>query len=93
MIRFLRLAACAAALAFLMTAPPANAAPRLSKADKAWIATWIADRKATKAKPAALRKYCACMHEVVEDNRPFGITELERAYPPVHQQCWDQYRR
>ena len=68
-------------------------AARLTPADKAWIATCVADRKASKAKPAALRKYCACMHAVVEDNRPFEITELERTYPPVHQQCWNKHRR
>ena len=27
------------------------------------------------------------MQQMVEDNQPFGITELERSYPPAHIMC------
>ena len=66
--------------------------PKFSAADKAWIDTCIAQRKASNARPAAMRNYCTCMHDVVENNQPFGITELERTYPPVHEGCWSKYR-
>ncbi len=82
------LMSCVLALAF----SPAHAA-KLSDADKAWIDKCVSDRKASKAKPGALRKYCVCMHDVVDNNQPFEITELERTYPPVHRQCWKQAGR
>ena len=71
----------------LSAAVSAHAAP-LTPADRAWIEQCIAARKAGSDKPSALRIYCRCMQEVVEDNQPFGITELERTYPPAHRQCW-----
>lgn len=72
--------------AMLAAAPCAHAA-KLSAADKAWIDTCVKQRKGTAEGVAALRRYCVCMHEVVEDNRPFAITELERNYPPAHRSC------
>jgi hypothetical protein len=69
---------------------PAEAA-RLTPADKAWIDKCVADRKQSGDKPAALRKYCTCMHAIVEDNQPFGVTELERSYPPAHESCARKY--
>ena len=69
--------------------PPAGhagAAP-LSAADLAWIETCIADRKLEGLDPVKLRKYCACMQEIVEDNEPFSVSELEHSYPPAHVMC------
>jgi hypothetical protein len=64
-------------------------AAKLTAADRVWIDTCISQRKASNEKPAKLRKYCACMQEVVEGNQPFeSITDLERTYPPAHQMCW-----
>jgi hypothetical protein len=80
------------AVALLTTVTPAFAAKR-SVADKAWIETCIQQRQASREKPAALRRYCVCMQAVVEDNRAFEITELERTYPPAHQVCWKQAGR
>ena len=77
--------------AALIVASPASAATKLSAADKVWIGKCVAERKGND-KPAALRGYCTCMHEVVDDNQPLGITELERSFPPAHQQCWKQHR-
>ncbi|CAN5205928.1 hypothetical protein BH10PSE11_BH10PSE11_15530 [soil metagenome] len=63
-------------------------AAKLTAADRAWIDTCISQRKASSEKPAKLRKYCACMQEVVDNNQPFeSITDLERTYPPAHQMC------
>ena len=67
---------------------PAFAA-KLSPADRAWIDTCIAQRKSSRESSAKLKKYCACMQEIVDDNEPFeNITALERTYPPAHEQCW-----
>ena len=72
----------------LTSSAPASAA-KLTAADRAWIDTCMAQRKAGQEKPARLRKYCACMQAVVEDNQPFdSITALERSYPPAHDMCW-----
>jgi hypothetical protein len=72
----------------LTLSAPASAA-KLTAADRAWIDTCMAQRKASQATPARLRKYCACMQDIVEDNRPFeNITALERTYPPAHEMCW-----
>lgn len=68
------------------TAMPAQAA-KLTAADRAWIESCVKQRDATREKRAALRRYCVCMQGIVEDNRPFEITELERAYSPAHLMC------
>lgn len=63
-------------------------AAKLTAADKAWIEKCVSDRKQSSLAPAALRKYCGCMQQVVDDNQPFeSITELERTYPPAHRVC------
>lgn len=67
-------------------------AAKLSAADQAWINTCITQRKDVKETPARLRNYCICMHDVVDDNQPFDITELERTYPPIHEFCVKKYR-
>ena len=64
-------------------------AAKPTAAERAWIDTCISQRKSSKETPGRLRKYCACMQGIVEDNQPFeNITALERAYPPAHQMCW-----
>ncbi|TKT72172.1 hypothetical protein YH63_012490 [Afipia massiliensis] len=64
-------------------------AAKLIAADRAWIDACISQRKASNEKPSKLRKYCACMQGVVENNQPFqSATDLERTYPPAHQMCW-----
>jgi hypothetical protein len=37
--------------------------------------------------PVTLRKYCECMQQIVDDNEPFTVSELERSYPPAHAMC------
>jgi hypothetical protein len=76
----------ALALGLSVGANPAGAAP-LSAADLAWIETCIADRKLEALDPVKLRKYCACMQEIVDDNEPFSVSELEHSYPPAHVMC------
>jgi len=62
----------------------------LRPADIAWIEKCIADRKLEELDPTPLRKYCACMQDIVEDNEPFTVTELERSYPPAHLMCTEK---
>jgi hypothetical protein len=81
------IAACGLAGA-LLAAVPATAA-ELSAADLAWIDTCIADRMIEQLNPARLRKYCECMQEIVENNEPLTVSELEHSYPPAHVMCHD----
>ena len=76
-----------AGLAVLPLASGPAFAAEPDAADRAWIETCIADREGERLDPESLRKYCACMQEIVEDNRPFGVRELERSYPPAHEMC------
>lgn len=88
MTRFAALSIVGLGLLCAMGAHSDAAAAKLTAADKAWIAKCISDRKQSTLTPVALRKYCVCMQEVVEDNRPFeSITDLERTYPPAHRVC------
>jgi len=64
----------------------------LDAAGTAWIETCIADRKNEGLERAKLRYYCACMQDIVEDNEPFTVTELERSYPPAHLMCTEKAR-
>jgi hypothetical protein len=78
----------ALALLAAVGAADAGIAAALSPEDLAWIDNCVADRAANDFEPKALRAYCVCMQEIVEDNRPFAsITELERTYPPAHVMC------
>jgi hypothetical protein len=62
----------------------------LSAADLAWIDKCIADSKIEQLDPVKLRKYCECMQQIVDDNEPFTVSELEHSYPPAHAMCHDQ---
>lgn len=86
--RFAALSLVALGLLGIAAAHDRAAAAKFIPVDKAWIDTCVADRKAEKLKPTALRQYCACMQAVVDNNEPFeSITALERTYPPAHQNC------
>ncbi len=78
------------ALAIFIVAVSGTAfAAKLTPAERAWIDTCISQRKASNETSTKLRKYCACMQAIVEDNQPFeSATDLERTYPPAHQMCW-----
>ena len=71
----------------LAPASPASAA-ELTTADRAWIAACV-DRLKNESAPGEDTKlrYCTCMHEQFDDNRPVTQTEMERLYPPVHRGC------
>ena len=75
------------AVALAALSPREAPAEKLSAADKAWIETCVAQRTERQRDTVALGKYCSCMQQIVEDNTPFGITELERSYPPAHLMC------
>jgi hypothetical protein len=86
----------AAALGILGAALFSSAlyAAKPTAADLAWINTCISQRKSSNEPPARLRKYCACMQQIVEDNQPFeNVTALERTFPPAHQMCWSDAGR
>ncbi len=53
----------------------------------AWIAKCVSEREREQPARGKLREYCACMQDIVEDNEPFTVTELERSYPPAHLMC------
>lgn len=73
-----------------VTASGAASAGEPSAADIAWIDKCVADRALEKLDPVKLRKYCACMQGIVEDNEPFTVTGLERSYPPAHVMCMEE---
>ena len=77
--------ALAAILAFSY---PADAAPKLSAADKAWIDT-CANRLSSgeRKTPKSARIYCTCMHEQVENNEDMSQSDLEHSWPPMHLSC------
>ncbi len=83
----LREAAGLAAIAsvFLVHSPPAAAGP-------AWIQQCVDLRRDIGKPRSAVRRYCACMNEIVDEDQPAGISELERAYPPAHRACFDKAR-
>ena len=70
----------AGAFAFLI-APGSVFAEDPGAADLAWIDKCVADRKPEQLDPTALRKYCGCMQQIVEDNEPFTVAELEHLIP------------
>lgn len=73
-------------IAVLILSQAADAAPKLSAADKAWIGTCVNTHVTErKMKPKASRVYCVCMHKQVESNE--DIDALERSWPPVHRFC------
>jgi hypothetical protein len=79
----------AAVILLAATTTPVVAA-ELGAADLAWIEKCVADREIEQLDPIKLRKYCACMQQIVEDNEPFSVSELEHSYPPAHVMCHDK---
>ena len=75
-------------LALMAAMQIANAAPKLSVADKAWIDK-CANRLVTKSekKPVSAHIYCTCMHENVENNEEMSQSDLEHSWPPLHLDC------
>ena len=67
---------------------PADAAPKLSAVDKAWIDT-CANRLSSgeKKTPKSARIYCTCMHEQAENNEDMSQSDLEHSWPPMHLSC------
>lgn len=89
----MRMRSFVAAGILLLAGNATSLAAKLNAADRAWIDTCIAQRAASREKPAALRKYCVCMQRIVEDNTAYTITDLERAFPPAHRMCWTKAGR
>jgi hypothetical protein len=54
--------------------------------EKEWIAHCITQISETNKSRA--RTYCVCMAEVVDTSEKLRQTELERSFPPVHQECF-----
>jgi hypothetical protein len=84
----------AIALVVFSASIPVQAAPTLSAADKAWIekcATRLISIEKKTSRSAHI--YCACMHEMVEDNEEMSQADLEHSWPPVHLSCHKQAGR
>ena len=78
---FILLAACSTA------AIPDDTA-KLSEADRAWIGACVKQLANEPAPNEAVKqRYCTCMHEQFDDNKPVTQTEMERMYPPMHRAC------
>jgi hypothetical protein len=78
----MRLALVAIALTLILT--PASA--QQTAQDKEWIAHCIAHISETNKSRA--QAYCRCMAEAVDTSEKLRQTDLERSFPPVHQQCF-----
>ena len=81
----------AALVAALAMPGAAQAAPKLSAEDKAWIekcATRLSADEKKRKRSATV--YCTCMHEQVEDNADMTQTQMERSWPPMHLYCRKQ---
>jgi hypothetical protein len=86
----LKVGSCGAVFVVLAVTTMQAAAVGLGAADLAWIDKCIADREIEKLDPVKLRKYCTCMQQIVDDNEPFSVSELEHSYPPAHVMCQDE---
>lgn len=79
--------ALAALLAGCSMFRPDDAA-KLSEADRGWIAACVKQLADEPAPSAAVKqRYCTCMHQQFDDNKPVRQTEMERLYPPMHRAC------
>ena len=76
-----------AALILLGRNDHARCCCRIERGGPCLIDTCIADRRIEQLDPVKLRKYCTCMQQIVEDNEPFSVSELEHSYPPAHVMC------
>jgi len=79
----------------LLAAPAAShaATPKPSAADRAWIAACAEGIAREWGTAESKVRYCACMHENFDDNRPLTQTEMERMYPPLHRSCQEEAGR
>lgn len=79
--------ALATALAACSLVRPDDTA-KLSEADRGWIAACVKQLAGEPAPSEAVKqRYCTCMHEQFDDNKPVTQTEMERLYPPMHRAC------
>jgi hypothetical protein len=72
-----------AALIMLASAP---ASAQQSKQDRDWIAYCVS--QISDANKSRAQAYCRCMAETVDTSEKLRQTELERSFPPVHQDCF-----
>lgn len=70
----------------VLTAFLASANAQHTGQDKDWIEYCIAQISETNKSRA--KAYCVCMAEVVDTSEKLRQTELERSFPPVHQECF-----
>jgi hypothetical protein len=54
--------------------------------DKDWIEHCVAQISGTNKSRA--KTYCVCMAGTVDTSEKLRQTELERSFPPVHQECF-----
>jgi hypothetical protein len=73
-------------LASLLTALLSPASAQQSAGEKEWIAHCVSQISETNKSRA--RTYCTCMAESVDTSEKLRQTDLERSFPPVHQDCF-----
>jgi hypothetical protein len=56
--------------------------------DKEWIAHCIS--QISEINKSRARAYCVCMAESVDTSEKLRQTEMERSFPPVHQECFEK---
>ena len=70
--------------ALLLLSAPTSA--QQSKQDRDWIAHCASQISETNKSRAQV--YCRCMADTVDTSEKLRQTELERSFPPVHQDCF-----
>jgi hypothetical protein len=75
------------AAAAVVVASTLLVSPAPASAGEAWIKACLQVRENVGATRSALRRYCACMNGIVEDDQPAETSALERAYPSAHRVC------
>ena len=70
----------------LLIALSLPASAQQSAQDKEWIAHCISQISETNKSRS--RTYCVCMAESIDTSEKLRQTELERSFPPVHQECF-----
>jgi hypothetical protein len=73
-------------ISFFLAATSFASSAQQSAQHKEWIAHCISQISETNKSRA--RTYCVCMAEAVDTSEKLRQTELERSFPPVHQECF-----
>jgi len=62
-------------------------AQKMTADDIKWINQCVADNQRSGATPEAVRKYCICMNEKMDEGEVRTITQWEKANPKAMAEC------